>query len=270
VAQTPADFDPKQYWESRLETFDLSAVGYQSLGLAFNRWLYRLRHVVFQRAIHGLEPDWNGKDVLDVGSGTGFYISEWQRLGAHVTGSDLTSTSVRALSAAYPGTEFVEWDMGEPPPFAPASFDAVSAMDALFHIVDDARYRAALQHISQLLTDGGYLIFSDFLVHSPAVRTTHQVIRPIDEVEEELDACGLELTLRRPMFVLMNTPVDSTNRALQLYWRKLTDLLLRLPRLGGPAGAVLYPPEYVLVSLCREGPSTELIVCRKRVSQSAA
>jgi SAM-dependent methyltransferase len=260
------DFDPGQYWERRLKTFDLSAVGWQGLGLAYNRWVYRLRRAVFERALRDLGVDWNGKAVLDVGSGTGFYVAEWIALGADVTGSDLTRASVGALSTAFPGAKFVQWDVGDPPPYAQGSFDAVSAMDVMFHIVDDSRYRAALQNISHLLKEGGYLILSDFLVHGPATRTTHQVIRPLHEFEDQLAACGLEMTLRRPMFVLMNTPVDSTSRGLHLQWRTLEDLVTRFPRLGNPAGAMLYPLEYLLVSLCKEGPSTELVVCRKRQS----
>lgn len=214
--------------------------------------------------MRGLGVDWNGKQVLDLGSGTGFYVSEWLRLGAEVTGSDLTRASVGALSTAFPGTEFVQWDISEPPPYARSSFHAVSAMDVLFHIVDDSRYRAALQNVAALLKDGGYFIWSDFLVHGPGVRTVHQVIRPLREVEDQLTACGLEIVLRRPMFVLMNTPVDSTSHALNLQWRVLEDLVARFPRLGNPAGAMLYPLDYLLVSFCREGPSTELVVCRKR------
>jgi SAM-dependent methyltransferase len=261
-----ADLDPGQYWERRLKTLDLSTVGWQGLGLAYNRWLYRLRRGVFQRTVCRLGVEWNGKQVLDVGSGTGFYVAEWLRQRADVTGSDLTSASVSALASAFPGTEFVQWDVSDSAPYAPASFHAVSAMDVMFHIVDDARYGAALHNVSQLLRDGGYFILSDFLVHGPATRGSQQVIRPLHEFEDQLAACGLEVMLRRPMFVLMNTPVDSTSRALHLHWRTLQDLLARFPWLGGPAGATLYPLEYVLVSLCKEGPSTELVVCRKRSS----
>jgi 2-polyprenyl-3-methyl-5-hydroxy-6-metoxy-1,4-benzoquinol methylase len=264
LGRRTTDTDEAEYWERRLETLDLSTVGWQGLGLSYNRWVYRLRRAVFERIVGRLGINWNGKQVLDVGSGTGFYLSEWLRLGADVTGSDLTRASVDALSTAFPETKFVQWDVSDPPPYAQDSFDAVSAMDVMFHIVDDSRYHAALQNISQLLKEGGYFVWSDFLIHGPVSRSMHQVIRPLHEVEEQLAACGLEVTLRRPMFVLMNTPVDSTSRVLQLQWRTLQDVVSRFPWVGGPAGATLYPLEYALVSLCREGPSTEIIVCRKR------
>src|SRR5439155_25508840 len=134
-----------------------------------------------------------------------------------------------------PGTEFVQWDVSDSAPFAPGSFDAVSAIDVYIHIVNDARYSNALQKISELLRDGGYFILSDFLVHGSAVRGMHQVIRPLHDFEDQLAACDLEVTLRRPLFVLMNTPVDSTIRALHRYCRTLNDALSRFPRLGVPA-----------------------------------
>jgi hypothetical protein len=65
------------------------------------------------------------------------------------------------------------------------------------------------------------------------------------------------------MFVVMNAPVDSKSRLLNAYWRKLTSGLSRFPGSGGIVGATLYPVERLLVSLFKEGPSTELVVCRR-------
>ena len=52
-------------------------------------------------------------DVLDVGSGTGFYIDLWRRLGVRsVTGSDIAEKAVEELSARYPSNRFVRLDIG--------------------------------------------------------------------------------------------------------------------------------------------------------------
>jgi SAM-dependent methyltransferase len=264
----PTDFDPADYWESRLQTLDLSAVGYQGLGLPYNRWLYRVRRAVFRRATKRLGVDWRRKHVLDIGSGTGFYVAEWLRLGAVVTGTDLTRKSTDGLSAAFPEVRRFQWDASEPAPFAAESFDGVSAMDVLFHIVDDARYRMALQNVARLLKPGGYFLFSESLLHRSTVRTPTQVSRPLREVEAELEAVGLAVIMRRPMFVLMNAPIDSTNRILRGYWSGLATLLNHLPALGGVVGAALYPLESTLTVVCRESPTTEVVVCRKPTARS--
>ena len=61
-------------------------------------------------------------------------------------------------------------DIGGPPDQIArgASFDAVSAFDVLFHIVDDAAYGRAFQNIASLLKPGGWFLWSDnFLKANP-------------------------------------------------------------------------------------------------------
>jgi SAM-dependent methyltransferase len=256
-------FDPSTYWERRLQAFDLSVVGHSGLGLRYNRWLYRVRAVVFRRLLQkvALPPC---PRVLDVGSGTGFYIEEWQRAGIEeLVGSDLTTIAVERLAPRFPGVELVSWDAALEPPFCAASFDAISAFDVLFHIVDDERYRAALANFARLLRPGGFLLLSENLVHGQAIIGEHQVSRPLHEVEAALRQLELEIVARRPMFVVMSIPVDSQSRLHWRLWNQLFGLLLRWPALGGIVGAVLFPVEILLVLVRREGPSTEVLVCRK-------
>jgi SAM-dependent methyltransferase len=147
---------------------------------------------------------------------------------------------------------------------APDYFDAVSAFDVLFHIVDDALYAAAYANVARLLKEGGYFLFSEVLLHSRTVRVRHQVSRPLEEVEALLRANGLEIISRRPMLVLMNPPIDSANPVARGLWRVLEGILTRAPSTGGVLGALLYPIELLLVSRLSESPTTEVVVCRKR------
>jgi len=257
-------FDPRRYWEQRLAKPDITSVGYLSLGRSYNRWLYRLRRRIFLREARRLRSSWAGCSVLDVGSGTGVYVSLWAEVGASVTASDLTQASVDALAASQPEIPAVLMDITEPPSLRPGSFDAISAFDVLFHIVDDDRYARALEHIARLLKDGAYFLFSDNFVHTATVRAEHQVSRPLAETEAQLASLGLEIVRRRPMFIVMNAPLDAPGRIHRLYWSALERLLARVPQLGAVVGMSLYPVETLLVSIFRESPSTELMVCRKR------
>lgn len=257
------DFDPAVYWESRLQPFDLAAVGYEGLGLPYNRWLYRLRRAAFRGVVRAVRKDWDKAEVLDVGSGTGFYVDEWRRLGASVTGSDLTSVAVQNLSREFPENRFVQFDLTVSPPFEPASFDAISGIDVLFHIVDDDAYETACRNVASLLKEGGHFVFSDNFLHGETIRGTNQVNRSLPDIERAMSSAGLEPVLRRPMFVLMNAPIDSTSPLLRAYWRKLMSGLSRYPGAGGVVGASLYPLERLLVSLCKESPSTEFAVYRR-------
>ncbi len=134
-------FSPRDYWEQRLTgQFDLGSVGHLSLGTAFNKWAYRIRGIVFRRLVKSLPVDPRTCAILDIGSGTGFYLDRWKSLGAvNITGSDFTEKSVAELRAKYPDCGILNMDIGGTIDESLAGgFDIISAMDVLFHIVDDA------------------------------------------------------------------------------------------------------------------------------------
>jgi SAM-dependent methyltransferase len=263
----PTHFDEKVYWSTRLEkAFSLDGAGWHGLGEGFNRWAYKVRRRSFLRAVRSALPATAADQVLDVGSGTGFYVNLWRQLGArHVTGSDLTEVAVDRLRVGYPQDRFIQLDItSELNDVDVARFDAVSAMDVLFHVVDDARYASAMRNLGRLVRPGGVLLFSENLVHGVWLRGEHQVSRDIDWIYSQVRDAGLEVVSRRPMFVLMNTPIDSEARWLHRWWGWLTSGLHRWPRLASLAGALLYPLEILLTARFREGPSTELVVCVRR------
>jgi SAM-dependent methyltransferase len=259
------DATTRTYWERRLDAdWTASGVGYQALGRAFNTWIYRIRREVFLREVAALGLAGPTMDVLDVGSGTGFYIRNWQHAGVgSITGCDLTEAAVARLRQSHPGVRFVRADISSPAgAFEPGSFDAVSCIDVLFHIVDDDRYRAALTTISRVLAPGGWFILSENFLHRAEQRGPHQVNRTLPWITEALENAGFEIVRRMPMQVLMNTQVDAP-----WLWRKLWGGFLRVATLTPPtgwlAGAALYPLERRLVSRLLESPTVELMVCRR-------
>jgi SAM-dependent methyltransferase len=184
-----------------------------------------------------------------------------------VTGLDLTDVAVEALSRSFPQARFVRADIGgalHGVPLEPASFRAVSAMDVLFHIVDDAAYARALSNIATLLEPGGWLLWSDNFLRHAAERVPHQASRPLAESVRLAEAAGLEVVERVPMFVLMNYPADTTSRMARWGWTAMVAPAMLAEPLGWLLGAVLYPIEKALVRLKRESPSTELMICRRR------
>ena len=260
-------FDPNEYWETRLaRSYTLGDVGWLGLGIGLNSWMYRVRRHVFVDTLRPLIADPASARVLDVGSGTGFYVERWHELGVRgVTGSDLTRTAVERLARRHPGDRFARFDVGaEKLPFEPASFDAISAMDVLFHIMEDARFERAFANIAALLKPDGVFAFSENCLHGPELRTRNWRSRPLHRIEAVVAAAGLEIVVRRPMFVLLNAPVDSRSRALRGSWSLVQRAARAHDRLGALVGAALYPLERVLVSRLREGPSTELVLCRPR------
>jgi SAM-dependent methyltransferase len=207
-----------------------------------------------------------------VGSGTGFYADRWLRAGARVTGLDLTDVAVEALARSFPGARFVRADVGSTGgvPLESASFDAASAMDVLFHIVDDDAYARAFVNIASVLKPGGWLLWSDNFLRHATERVTHQASRSLDESVRCVEAAGFEIVDRVPMFVLMNYPADTTSRLARWAWTAMVAPAALAEPIGGLIGAMLYPLERALVRRMRESPSTELMICRKRSLQGVA
>jgi hypothetical protein len=83
-------FDAAAYWENRLAgEFELGDVGFLGLGEAWNQWAYAVRRRIFRRHVRRLRRDWSSARVLDIGSGTGFYVKNWLDLGVReLTASD--------------------------------------------------------------------------------------------------------------------------------------------------------------------------------------
>ena len=256
----------REFWEQRLdEDWTLSGVGYQALGRPFNTWMYRVRRGVFLREVSALDLDLPTAQVLDVGSGTGFYIRLWRELGAgSVTGCDLTQSAVDRLAHRHPDVTFLRLDISQPlASLEPGRFDAVSCMDVLFHITDDEHFRSAVANIAALLRPGGYFVLSDNFLHRAEQRGERQANRTLAHIEGVLDSAGFDVQRRVPMLVLMNAQVDAPP-----VWRKSWGGALRAATVtdatGWLAGTLLYPLERALVRRVTESPTTEIMICRRR------
>lgn len=262
------EFDAESYWEKRLQNnWGLGGVGHIGYGVYYNRWLYKVRKRVFNYHIRSLTLNFEQSKVLDIGSGTGFYLDIWKSLRVKsVTGSDITKVSVKRLKKLYPEFSIVRLDIGSSlveQDFFGDKFDVITAFDVLFHIVDDEKFRKAVFNISQLTTSGGYFIFSDNFLHSKAIKNTHQVSRSIEEISSILEDAGFRIVKRVPMFVLMNIPVDTRSNWPSLLWRLLMSPVRIFNVLGFLYGVILFPLEILLIRVSKESPSTEMMICQK-------
>jgi len=260
-------FSPKAYWENRLtQKWGLHGVGHISYGQPYNEWLYRARKRVFLQQVRQLPVCFPEAKVLDVGSGTGFWLNMWKSVGVRqLTGSDLTQVAVEHLQREQPDVHMLQLDIsdGEAVGRITQRFDLISAFDVLFHVVDDRRFRDAIKHMAALLRPGGYFLFTDVLSHAGSYRAQHEVDRTITDYTRELAENGFRTLRRVPVFVLMNAPQDSHFEFPRKVWRLAMAPVHLLPVLGYFYGAILYPVDAVLTRMLREGPATEMVVCQK-------
>jgi SAM-dependent methyltransferase len=255
--------DATRYWEDRHASEEsLDTVGWTGLGRGFNGRMYEVRRHVFRRVVSARVALGGDPRVLDIGSGTGFYLDIWREHGVRrVEGSDVSERAVARLRSSHPDVPIHQLDLtGELPA---GKYDAVSAMDVLFHILDDAAYARAVENLGSLLAPGGYLVVSENLLADRVERAPSQVSRSESEILGLLRGAGLEPVARAPMFFLLNGPVDSHNPWLQRWWTLLTKLVSLNETLGSVLGAVLVPIELLAVRIARRGPSTKLLVCRR-------
>jgi SAM-dependent methyltransferase len=258
--------DRKQYWEERLRAnAGLRGVGHISHSYSWNGWAYRVKKRGLHRLVRLARLDMPRARVLDIGSGTGFGIEFWLSRGvASVSGVDLTDHAVEHLRINFPELLFFQGDIGDPQFDLPgAPFDMVSAMEVLFHITDDNRYRRAFCNIKDALRPGGYLVFSDNFLRHGELRTAHQASRRHEDIMAAVREAGLEPVKRIPMFMFMGYPVDTTNARRQQIWRRTVGRAARSDRWGAVFGFLLAPVELVATAVASEGPTVELLLCRR-------
>ena len=263
-------YDPKAFWSGRLEKdFSLSGVGYIGLGIPFNEALYAQRERVLKRVLRDERITLRGATIVEYGPGTGFYTSIFAREGAAmVDGLDITDVSARELAARFPQYRFQQVDITGPLMVEPGSADIVAAFDVLFHVVDEDLFAAALRNAATALRPGGALLVSDVFLHvAPATTAAYYIPRTLARWEAALDAAGFEIVHRDPIFVTMHPPLDAGGRNRRLLdglWSRVSKRLKKHPDDGRWIGPVLGLADRLLCRLVRDGPSTELLVARRR------
>jgi 2-polyprenyl-3-methyl-5-hydroxy-6-metoxy-1,4-benzoquinol methylase len=257
-------FVAKEYWEKRLsEKWSLHGVGHICYGQPFNEWAYRVRKRVFLRQVRALPVNFPEARVLDVGSGTGFWLQVWKALGVRsLAGLDLTQVAVAKLREKFPDVEMSQQDIADPRALVKfqLQFDVISAIDVLYHITSDREYEQAIRNIAAMLKPNGYFVFSENLIRSRPRREEHWVGRTREDILRALSCEGLQNRRKVPRFVCMNSPSRASSSFL---WRAAMAPVRVLPALGHVYGAALYPLELVLTRVIQEGPSVELVICQK-------
>jgi 2-polyprenyl-3-methyl-5-hydroxy-6-metoxy-1,4-benzoquinol methylase len=238
------------------------------MGRQFNAWRYRVRRRLFRRLVRRLALRPDALSVLDVGCGTGFYLEQWKALGvASMAGLDISDWAVAQLALTYPNATFYRGNVGGSDLSLPEqAFDAITAMDVLVHLVDDADYLRALRRLHRSLKPGGYLLYSDAFFHGPDKQfEDYWHGRSLAAVTVAMDATGFEIVSRVPFSVLTSAPTDTRHRNRnERIWEMVMSPIRGREWLGFLLGALLYPLELLLVSALKESPATEVMICRKR------
>lgn len=252
----------------------LGIVGYPTLPPVFNRYIYANAAQAVLRGMAATDAGVLGRTVLDVGSGTGFWVELWLREGAtHVAGSDLVPSAVDRLRERFSGCEFETADVTERPPFPGRTFDVVSIMSVLHHVVDEDRFRSALVNLASQLAPGGQLIVLDALVvrgrWMPAdAESAHNVTRTLAQWEAAAEGSNLHIKSVVPTASFLSDPVDAGSRLAfashRLWWRGFTAAIRNRDRLASAVVPALAALDRAVVRRLHVGPSAKLLVLEQR------
>jgi SAM-dependent methyltransferase len=260
-------FDAKAYWDKRYDSIDASKSGHVDLPVEYNAWLYRRKQDHVAKALAAVRASLRGKRLLEIAAGSGAWMNFWQAEGvADYLGIDLSQNAIDDLRTRFPQNRFLQRDLNEPglAQAVGTEYDCVSAIDVLYHVMDDDRFRALIKEIGDVTKPGGLLVIHDQFLHGPARDHVYLRWRPLADYEDVLRNAGFEIIYRRATFFFMIQTVDMTGfwaDTMDALWDRLVyPVIKRFPRL---AGAVGYVVDTLICAVVKEGPSMELMVCRK-------
>ena len=263
-------FDVKEYWEKRLSScFSLEGVGCLGMSEHFNWYLYKLKNRVMNRTLKRLHLSTKNKTILDVGSGTGFWIDYYLKRGIkYIYGCDISNTAVRSLKTIYGKYDNVfifEADFGSKSIPLDMKFDIVNAMDVAYHIVDNDDFNAFIDNISRCLRPKGYVFLTDTFPERPRdKRYLHVKNRTLNEYNERMKRNGIRTIMVSPMYCFLHPPTDEKPLSTLIkIVNKITSILSRRKRLGLLYLSALYILDSILTNFQNLGFSTKLLVGRK-------
>ncbi|GEM_PF-5993179 len=122
--------------------------------LAYNQFLNYFQKKAFQRMIKKI-GDLDGKNVLDVGCGTGRWSKMFRNSGAKVTGIDLSETRLENNKEKIAGVDFKCMSVTDLD-FANETFDVVNSVTVLQHIPYKLKEQA-IKEIVRVTKKNGYV-----------------------------------------------------------------------------------------------------------------
>lgn len=221
------NLDAESYWNERLTNFTLQAIGNIGLSLTFNRYLHKARKRTIERIRRKYNLTFSNKSVLDIGTGTGFWIDYYLRRGADkIVGVDISNVAISKLRQKYsdqPQVKLVKCNFAsEHNARAWGSFDIVNIIDVAYLVIDDQKFGAFINNCCTTLTKGGIIFLSDYFRNTTR-NYAHLKFRPLDIYETLLKHNGVRIIAITPMYVFLNKPSDPNNGAISRVFNLLFD-----------------------------------------------
>lgn len=271
-------YNAEKFWDTLLSSrFDLTGVGHGAYGSLYNQYLYRAKQRAFEKALKRCSLSIQGKSVLDIGCGIGFFTAIANQLHCQsYTGFDITPTVIERLQEAYPDNTFRQVDIGaelQSDLLTPGVFDFVFCIDVIYHLVDPERFEQALTNIWSFVKPGGVLLLVDSywkedLIPGGVIEeirpdyVPHVCFHKYKDYQKHLfENHDCQVIDFIPMYYLFNRPIVGTSfpwRYERISWHLRYKLFEWRPMLK-----LMYFLDGIMVDRIRFNPSLKILVARK-------
>lgn len=192
----PVPFTSEQaraYWDRRhVEHDELASGGNITYDVAANTMLYALRTARLLEAIGMHSDPAIPLRVLDAGCGKGFFSRALAGFGHRVDGIDTSPHALELCRAQGGPTEF--YSQSSLSEWAPAHlYDAVVAIDVLYHIMDDAEWEASVRNLASLVRLGGRIGLVDHSRDEDRLLGVYQKTRAVSRYHRLLEESGFTM-----------------------------------------------------------------------------
>ena len=267
------DYNPHAYWNRVVSgDLDLATVGHPELGV-YNKVAYRFRLDAFKKSVAGL-PRLSNLRVFEAAFGVGYYLKFYADSGVtQLSGVDISLAAVVRARELFPEYDLYQHDLTTALSIPAGSFDLVTAIDVLYHIVDDQRWEQALGQLCDLVAPHGAFVFTDkFPTSQPYQRFPHVRRRPLDMYAAVFRKHGLTIKTVHPVFVFMDDPLPNGEprwlaQASFNQWRVATKAIRvcgRWPSVRDAVAMVLagvqFPFEKIALGAVKHCPNLEIVL----------
>lgn len=247
-------YQAKDFWEARLrQNFSLLGTGHSGFSRRYNRYMYKLRALKLDWALARYNIKVKGVRVLDIGSGTGFFVEYYLAKGAgNISGVDITDISVDSLNQRFPGRDFYKLDISKRPYPGQGKFDIINVFDVLYHITDEQDFKAGLKNILASSKSGSWIFITDSL--NPGLGgAEHVCYRKIETYRQILAEEGVDISGILPVFNFMGLNLADYFRGslLKKVWARVTELAVFLAYLIDSAYCPLHNSRMKLL-ICKK------------------
>lgn len=182
--------DPVGFWDERHQAFDpWRSGGDRGLTLEENREFYALRLAQLIRLIRRHRGPDRGMRIMDAGCGRGHLTHALREAGHDAHGVDSSPSAIEEAARAYGGS-FEVRDLSALRPGMP--YEVVICMDVLFHVLDDAMWKASLVGMTRLCAAESLFIVADRFGEARVQIHDYIVHRSSAEYDEALAVLGFQ------------------------------------------------------------------------------